>query len=115
MKFQQFSLGAAACAACLFLAGCNLPTTSRSYIGTTKDTDWPYRYRLAQTRGVWSGAIEHRNTNGWAFWDAMDIIEQNKNQITFKAQAGDLTSFRPQWYLKLKNISPQGFSGMLTG
>jgi len=115
MKFQQFCLGAAACAASLFLSGCNPPTTSRSYIGTTKDTDWPYRYRLAQTGGVWSGTIELRDTNGWAFWDTMDIIEQNKSRIKFKARAGNPASFRPGWYLTLENISPQGFSGMLTG
>jgi len=87
----------------------------RSYTGTTKDTDWSYRYRLAQTGGVWSGTIEHRDTNGWAFWDAMDIIEQNKSRIKFKARAGDPVSFRLGWYLTLENVSPQGFSGMLTG
>ena len=115
MKSQQFCLGAVACAAWLVLAGCNPPATSRSYIGTTKDTDWPYRYRLAQTGGVWSGTIEHRDTDGWAFWDAMDIIEQNKSRIKFKARAGGPASFRPGWYLTLEITSPQGFSGMLTG
>src|SRR5436190_13339954 len=115
MRFQQFCLGTVACAACLFLAGCNPPATWRCYIGTSKDTDWPYRYRLAQTGGVWSGTIEHLDTNGWAFWDAMDIIEQNKSRIKFKARAGDPVSFRLGWYLTLENVSPQGFSGMLTG
>ncbi|MEY2410433.1 MAG: hypothetical protein QOF48_3103 [Verrucomicrobiota bacterium] len=115
MKFQKFSLGAVACAAWLFLAGCNPPAPSARYIGTTKDADWPYRYRLAQTRGEWSGTIEHLNTNGWVFWDAMDITEQNKSTIKFKARIGDSASFRLGWYLTLGNISPQGFSGMLTG
>ncbi len=115
MTFQQFGLGAVACAACLFLAGCNPLATSVRYIGTTKDADWPYRYRLAQTGGVWSGNIEHLNTNGWAFWDAMDITEQNKSQIKFKARVGHDPSFQLGWYLTLQDISPQGFSGMLVG
>lgn len=115
MTFQQFILGAVLCAACLFLAGCKPSATSASYVGTTKDADWPYRYRLAQTGGLWSGTIEHLNTNGWAFWDAMDITEQNKSKIKFKARVGDDPSFRLGWYLTFESISPQGFSGTLIG
>jgi hypothetical protein len=99
MKPRQFCLVAVACAPCLFLAGCNPPAASGRFIGTTSNADWPYRYRLAQTGGIWSGTIEHRDTNGWAVWDAMDITKQSKSQINFQARVADAPSFRLGWCL----------------
>ena len=112
MKIPQLYFGIAAL---LLIAGCAPPATPRSYVGTTKDTDWPYRYTLSQTNGAWAGTIERRGTNGWAFWDTMEIVEQQEHRIKFKARLGDTASFRPGWYLMWEKISPQGFSGMLTG
>ena len=102
----------AAYAACLFLAGCKPPNAAHTFLGMTKETDWPYRYWLTETNGVWSGTVEHLDAGGWAFSDTMEITEQGADKINFKAQYGP---FKPGWYLTLKDVSPQGFSAMLVG
>ncbi len=100
---------------CLLLGGCTPPVPVGSYVGTAKDTDWPYRYTLTQKSGLWSGTIEYHRTNGWVFWDAMEIVEQEKSRIKFKARLDDKNSIRAGWYLLLENVSSQGFAGDLAG
>jgi hypothetical protein len=112
MKIPQIYFGMAAI---LFIAGCGPSASPRAYVGTTKDTDWPYRYTLTQRGAVWSGTIDYRSTKGWEFWDTMEIVQQDTRKIKFTARAGDLPSFRPGWYLTLQNVSPGGFSATLTG
>jgi hypothetical protein len=45
----------------------------------------------------------------------MDIFEQNQSRIKFRAKTDERRDFRPSWYLLLNNLSPEGFSGMLSG
>lgn len=101
--------------ACLIVAGCSKSSTPHSYIGTAEDGDWPYRYTLTQMGERWSGIIEYRDAGGWIFWDAMDGVEYKESRIRFTAKADDSPGFRPGWNLVLNNVSPQGFSGLLTG
>jgi hypothetical protein len=100
----------------LLLVGYNPPIASRSYVGiVTDDTDWPYRYNLTRTNGVWSGSIDYRGTNGWVFWDTMEITRQDERDIRFRARVGERADLRLGWYLSLGTRTPQGFSAVLTG
>ncbi|MDR2189164.1 MAG: hypothetical protein LBE62_14160 [Azonexus sp.] len=102
----------------LLLIGCNPSPSvpSRSYVGMAgSDENWPYRYRVAQTNGVWSGCIERLDKNSWVFWDAMEIIYQREDQqITFKARSGEQQNIRQKWNILLGSITQQGFVAVLT-
>jgi hypothetical protein len=100
----------------LLLFGCTAPTGSHRYVGVAAhELDWPYRYNLVQTNGWWAGTIDRRDTNGWVFWDTMELTHQDAQAIRFKARVGDRADFHLGWYLSLGAVTPQGFSAMLTG
>jgi hypothetical protein len=102
---------------CLLLAGCISPVASHSYVGIAKnDTSWPYRYKLTNAGGGWSGNIEHRVPDGWVSWDSMEIVQQKEGEISFRALSGEPRKAIPLgWHLSLGHISDRGFSGRLTG
>jgi hypothetical protein len=101
----------------LLIQGCAPSTQSHTYLGTPdpKQLDWPYRYRLTRKSDVWSGAIEYRDTNGWVFWDTMEVVRQDKDGINFRARAGDSPDTRCGWSLGLKGAPSEGFHGVLVG
>ena len=101
----------------LLCAGCNLSQAPRTFMGiATNRADWPYRYRITQTDGQWSGTVELRVPTGWVPWDTMHITEQEADRLSFKALLGEPGKAIPLgWYLDLGDTSRQSFSGRLTG
>ena len=78
--------------------------------------DWPYRYRITQTDGQWSGAVDLRVADGWVPWDTMQITEQKADWISFQALLGEPGKAIPLgWYLDLGDTSGQSFSARVTG
>ncbi|MEY4201195.1 MAG: hypothetical protein RLZZ265_2935 [Verrucomicrobiota bacterium] len=104
--------------ACLFWAGCQKTQTPQVFVGVaTNRADWPYRYRISQRDGVWSGDVDLRGTNErWVPWEEMNITSQKANELTFRAAFGGPGRAMPAtWLLELGRVGDKGFPGKLTG
>lgn len=89
----------------------------RSFVGTAANNeDWPYRYRITQDDGQWSGDVDLQLSNGWVQWDTMQISDQSEKRLEFSAAHGTPGKAFPfQWHLDLGDTSGDCFTGRLTG